>query len=96
MRESPVAPLWQTRTRMNTLLANLIVSVTELKRYYSDILKQADEGPMPVLNYKWPEASLLLAAHYKQSINYLEELADTQLVRDRGEGPFVDVTLAEL
>jgi antitoxin StbD len=81
---------------MDTLLANLTVSVTELKRHYSDILKQADGGPVAVLNHNRPEAYLLTAAHYERLINYLEDLEDAQLVRDRGEGPFVDVTLADL
>lgn len=71
---------------MDTLLANLIVSVTELKRHYSDILKQVDDGPV---------AYLLSAAHYKRLINHLEDLGDAQLVRERSEGPFVDVTLAD-
>ena len=81
---------------MDTLLANLTVSVTELKRHYSDILKQADEGPVAVLNHNRPEAYLLTAAHYERLINHLEDLEDAQLVRDRGEGAFVDVTLADL
>lgn len=81
---------------MDTLLANLTVSVTELKRHYSDILKQADEGPVAVLNHNRPEAYLLTAAHYERLINHLEDLEDAQVAKERVGGPFVDVTLDEL
>jgi antitoxin StbD len=80
---------------MDTLLANLTVSVTELKRHYSDILKQA-EGPVAVLNHNRPEAYLLTAAHYERLMNYLEDLEDARIVKERAEGSFVDVKFDEL
>jgi len=36
---------------MNTVLANITVSVTELKRNFAGILKQADNSPVAVLNH---------------------------------------------
>lgn len=48
---------------MEPILAPLAVSVTELKRYYSAILKQAEDNPIAVLNHNRPEVYLPSAAH---------------------------------
>ena len=40
---------------MNTVLANITVSVTGLKRNFPGILKQADSSPVAVLNHNRPE-----------------------------------------
>lgn len=81
---------------MDTILANITVSVTELKRNFAGILKQADDTPIAVLNHNRPEAYLLPAAHYERLMAYLEDLEDARLVRERADGPFVEVTLDEL
>ena len=81
---------------MDTVLSNFAVSVTDLKRNYAGILKEAEEGPIAVLNHNRPEAYLLSAAHYQRLMNHLEDLEDAQLARERAEGPFVEVTLDEL
>lgn len=81
---------------METIIANLTVSVTELKRNFAAILKQADESPVAVLNHNRPEAYLLSAAHYERLIAYLEDLEDAKLARERADGPFVEVRLDEL
>ncbi|MFM1907565.1 MAG: hypothetical protein RLZZ591_1242 [Pseudomonadota bacterium] len=81
---------------MDTVLSSLAVSVTELKRNYAGVLKQADDGPVAVLNHNRPEAYLLPASHYQQLLAQLEDLEDAKLVRDRAEGPFVEVVLDDL
>ena len=81
---------------MDMVLSHLAVSVTELKRNYAGILKQAEEGPIAVLNHNRPEAYLLPASHYEQLMEHLEDLEDAQLARERSAGPFVDVTLNDL
>lgn len=81
---------------MDTILSSITVSVTELKRNFADILKQADDCPVAVLNHNRPEAYLLPAAHYERLMAYLEDLEDAKLVRERGDGPFVEVSLDEL
>ena len=81
---------------MGTVLSNFAVSVTDLKRNYAGILKEAEEGPIAVLNHNRPEAYLLSAAHYQRLMTHLEDLEDAQLARERAEGPFVEVTLDEL
>ncbi len=81
---------------MDTIYTNMTVSVTELKRNFAGILKQADECPVAILNHNRPEAYLLPAAHYAHLMAYLEDLEDARLVHERANGPFVEVNLDEL
>jgi len=81
---------------MDTIYSNITVSVTELKRNFAGIIKQADESPVAILNHNRPEAYLLPAAHYERLMAYLEDLEDAKLLQERAGGPFVEVTLDEL
>lgn len=81
---------------MDTILASISVSVTELKRNYANILKQADDNPVAVLNHNRPEAYLLPASHYEHLMAYLEDMEDAKLVRERVNGPFVEIGIDEL
>jgi len=81
---------------MDTIFSNTTVSVTELKRNFAGILKQADECPVAILNHNRPEAYLLPAAYYERLMAYMEDLEDAKLVRERANGPFVEVNLDEL
>jgi len=76
---------------MEPVLSHFTVSVTELKRNYADILKQADDAPIAVLNHNRPEAYLLPAGHYERLMAHLEDLEDVKLVRERANGPFVEI-----
>ena len=81
---------------MDTILSHMTVSVTELKRNYAGILKEADDSPVAVLNHNRPEAYLLPAAHYERLMAFLEDLEDAKVVRERAAGPFVEVSPDEL
>ncbi|MEO5660356.1 MAG: type II toxin-antitoxin system Phd/YefM family antitoxin [Polaromonas sp.] len=81
---------------MKTILANMSVSVTELKRNYADIMKQADNHPVAVLNHSRLEAFLVPAGHYERLMAYFEDIEDAKLVRERADGPFVEISLDEL
>ena len=76
---------------MDAVLSHFAVSVTELKRNYADILKQADDAPVAVLYHNRPEAYLLPAGHYERLMAHLEDLEDAKLVHERANGPFVEV-----
>jgi antitoxin StbD len=76
---------------MEPVLSHFTVSVTELKRNYADILRQADDAPIAVLNHNRPEAYLLPAGHYERLMAHIEDLEDVKLVRERADGPFVEV-----
>jgi len=81
---------------MNSILAAMSTSVTELKRNYAAILKQADDEPVAVMNHNRPEAYLLPAGYYERLVAYMEDLEDSKLVRERSNGPFVEVGLDDL
>jgi antitoxin StbD len=81
---------------MDAVLSHFAVSVTELKRNYAGILKEADDGPIAVLNHNRPEAYLLPARHYERLMAHLEDLEDAKLVRERADGPFVEVDIDAL
>ena len=81
---------------MQEIYANKTVSVTELKRNLASVLNQAGNDPVAVLNHNKPEAYLLSAALYESLLERLEDLEDARLVRERADGPFVDVSLDEL
>jgi antitoxin StbD len=81
---------------MNTIFTNMAVSVTELKRNFANIIKQADDCPVAILNHNRAEAYLLPAAHYERLMAHLEDLEDAKLVQERANGPFIEVSLDEL
>lgn len=81
---------------MDTIYSSMAVSVTELKRNFADIIKQADDSPVAILNHNRPEAYLLPAAHYGRLMAHIEDLEDARLVHERANGPFVEVRLDEL
>ena len=81
---------------METIHADLTVSVTELKRNFARVLASANDAPVAVLNHNKPEAYLLSAKHYESILNALEDMEDKLLVEERRNGPFVEVTLDEL
>jgi antitoxin StbD len=81
---------------MDAVLANMTVSVTELKRNFSNILKAVENTPVAVLNHNRPEAYLLSAQHYEQLLSRLEDLEDAELIRQRADGPFIEVSVDEL
>jgi len=81
---------------MDTIYTDKTVSVTELKRNFADVIKQADECPVAILNHNRPEAYLLPAAHYERLMAYVEDLEDAKLIQERANGPFIEVNLDEL
>ncbi|HLA33303.1 MAG TPA: type II toxin-antitoxin system Phd/YefM family antitoxin [Rhodocyclaceae bacterium] len=81
---------------MDTIYTNVTVSVTELKRNFAGVLKQADDRPVAILNHNRPEAYLLPAAQYERLMDRLEDLEDAKLVQERQAGPFIEVGVDEL
>jgi antitoxin StbD len=81
---------------VDTIYTNMTVSVTELKRNFAGVIRQADECPVAILNHNRPEAYLLPAAHYERLMAHLEDLEDAKLVQERANGPFVEINLDEL
>jgi antitoxin StbD len=49
-----------------------------------------------VLNHNRPEAYLVPAAYFERLLNQLEDLQDAQLVRQRADGPFIEISPDDL
>lgn len=81
---------------MNEIFASKTVSVTELKRSYSAVIRNAEDEAVAVLNNNKPEAYLIPAEAYQRLIERLEDLEDAMLVIERQGGPFVEVSLDDL
>lgn len=81
---------------MDVILSNKTVSVTELKRSFSDVLKNADDEAVAILSHNKAEAYLLPAAYYEMLKAYLGDLEDAELVKERAEGPFINLSLGDL
>lgn len=81
---------------MDTIHSTMTVSVTELKRNFANIIKQADQCPVAILNHNRPAAYLVPAAHYERLMAHLEDLEDAKLIQERANGPFLEVRLDDL
>ena len=78
---------------MDNIYADYSISMSEFKKNPAQVLRTAGEKPVAVLNHNRPEAYLLSAAHYERLVTNLEDAAR---VRERSEGPFVEVSLDDL
>ena len=81
---------------MENIHADISVSVTELKRNFAGILAAAQGSPIAVLNHNRPEAYLVPARYYEMLLEQLEDVEDRQIVAERADGPFVEVSLDDL
>jgi len=83
---------------MQTIQANFTASISELKKSPAQILKQAGDNVVAILNHNVPSAYLVPSAVYKKMAEIIEEYhlskaVDTALAS--GEKP-VKVSLDEL
>ncbi len=81
---------------MQTIYTDRIVSVTELKRNFTNVLNQAGNDPVAILNHNKAAAYLLSAEQYERLIDRLEDVEDGRLIRERSAGPFVEVSMDDL
>ncbi|WP_031386783.1 type II toxin-antitoxin system Phd/YefM family antitoxin [Desulfonatronum thiodismutans] len=81
---------------MQTIYTDKIVSVTELKRNFTNVLNQAGSDPVAILNHNKVAAYLLSAEHYERLIDRLEDIEDGRIIRERSAGPFVEVSMDDL
>ena len=81
---------------MNTILTQKTASVSELKRSFSSVLKQADNEAIAILSHNKAEAYLLPAELYENLMNYLEDLEDAKIIQERANGEFIEVSLDDL
>jgi antitoxin StbD len=78
---------------MSIILTQKTASLSELKRCFSDVLKEADDGAIAILSHNKAKAYLLSATLYENLMNYLE---DTNTLQERVNGTFIEFSLDEL
>ncbi|MCK9488714.1 MAG: type II toxin-antitoxin system Phd/YefM family antitoxin [Xanthomonadales bacterium] len=81
---------------METLVAGVSVSITELKRNPSAIIEAADNEAVAVLVHNKPSAYLVPAKAYESLIERLEDLELAELARARAGERRIKISLDEL
>jgi antitoxin StbD len=83
---------------MKPILANLSVSISELKKNPSALLQQAEGSPIAILNHNKPTAYLIPAETYEALIELIEDYELGNIVKQRkNERPkAVEVSIDEL
>lgn len=81
---------------MESILADMSISITELKRNPSAVIEAADGESIAVLVHNRPSAYLVPAGTYKRLLDRLEDLELAELVRARAKERRIKVKLDEL
>ncbi len=81
---------------MQTMLATATVSISDLKKNPSDIIKRAHGAPVAILNHNRPTAYLVPAAAFEAMMEQLDDQYLIQLVKDRQKETSVKVSLDDL
>ena len=81
---------------MDQIYASQTVSVTELKRAYAAVLREASGTAVAVLNNNKPEAYLVPAEQYERLMERLEDLEDSLRILERAGETGREVSLEEL
>jgi antitoxin StbD len=81
---------------MEQLLANMSVSITELKRNPSAVIDSAEDSAVAVLVHNTPKAYLVPAHTYQELLERLEDLELGELVRARSKERSIKVSLDEI
>ena len=81
---------------MQTMLATATVSISDLKKNPSDIIRRSHGAPVAILNHNRPTAYLVPAAAFEAIMEQLDDQYLIQLVKDRQKESSVKVSLDEL
>ena len=68
---------------MNTILANYTASITELKKSPTELLKNAGDEAIAILNHNSPSAYLIPSKTYEKMMEIIEEYQLSKLVEER-------------
>jgi antitoxin StbD len=79
---------------MRQVLADLSVSISELKKNPSALLAQASGSPIAVLNHNKPAAYLIPAETYEALMDMIDDLELAQLVEERRNGKDQAITVS--
>lgn len=83
---------------MDAILANYSVSISELKKNPTALLKKAEGCPITILNHNKPTAYLIPAETYEVLLEKLEDLELATIIKQRQpeKAEAIEVSLDEL
>ncbi len=81
---------------MQTMLATATVSISDLKKNPSDIIKRSHGAPVAILNHNRPTAYLVPAAAFESIMEQLDDQYLVQMVKDRQKERNMKVSLDDL
>jgi len=83
---------------MTQLLANYAVTISELKKSPTKIIKETNE-PVAILNHNKPTAYLIPSEIYENILNLIEDYELSKIVKDRipyNKDELIEVNIDEL
>lgn len=81
---------------MQTIHATTTVSISDLKKNPSDIIKRSHGAPVAILNHNRPTAYLVPAEAYEALMEQIDDQYLVQLIKERQQEQSVKVKLDEL
>jgi len=81
---------------MDYLLAKSSVSITDLKKNPSAIIKEAEGAPVVILNHNRPSAYIVPADTFEAMLEKLDDLEIARIVKERKKEKTIRVSLNEL
>ncbi|MBK5275897.1 MAG: type II toxin-antitoxin system prevent-host-death family antitoxin [Desulfuromonadales bacterium] len=81
---------------MDRIFARASVSISDLKKNPSRIIKEAEGAPVAILNHNKPSAYLIPAEAFEALMEKFEDYELSRLVKERTNEPTVKISLNEL
>jgi antitoxin StbD len=81
---------------MQIIHATTTVSISELKKNPSEVIKRSQGAPVAILNHNRPTAYLVPAEAFEAMMEQLDDQFLTQIAKDRQHEPSVKVILDDL
>jgi antitoxin StbD len=81
---------------MNYLLAKSSVSITDLKKNPSAIIREAEGAPVAILNHNRPSAYIVPADTFEAMLEKLDDLEIARIVKERKKEKTIRAPLNEL
>lgn len=82
--------------KIEPILADAGVSISELKKNPSAVIAAADGFPIAVLNRNRPAAYLVPAAAWEAILDRLDDIDVAEIIRERWDQPEIEVSLEDL
>jgi antitoxin StbD len=81
---------------MDRILASASISISDLKKNPSRVIREAEGAPVAILNHNQPSAYLVPAETFAAVMEKLEDYELSQLVEERAGEPVIKVDIDEL